>query len=377
MLMSSRILAILLLCAALIPLMASADEPPPKKAPEQQPVTLSGTLEVSAALAALTKQTGIAVVDRRGESDAKITVDLKKATFWQALDQIADAANAQVDVYTSDGQLALKKRSGKPAFKDAQMVSYDGLFRTSIKRITPSIDLETGETTYHASLEVAWVPTLQPFYLETRPQNLVVKDDQMKELPPINLGNAKAQADGRNALLFDTLLPTLPRETKRIGHMEGKLSIVAPSRMLLFTFKESLAELYDKLNDKQKPTTPTMTLNNVECAISRITFAKEHWEVRVALKYPPGNTELGSYQSWVVNNELVLESKDSKTRFPATTYYLDPATATHAVVTYNFQNDPKQNRVLGKAEDWKLSYRTPETVVTIPISFSFKNVPLP
>jgi hypothetical protein len=375
MLMSSRILAILLVCPALIPFMTFAEEPPPKKAPEPQPVTLSDTMEVSAALAALTKQTGIPVVDRRGEPDAKVTVDLKKATFWQALDQIADAANAQVDVYTSDGKLALKKRNGKPAFKDAQLVSYDGLFRTSIKRITPSLDLETGEITYRASLEVAWVPTLQPFYLETRPQNLVVKDDQMNELPAINLGNAKAQADGRNALLFDTLLPAPPREARKIGQIEGKLSIIAPTKMLAFSFPDPLDEL-EKNAKAGKPA--KVKQSDISCEITTVKLAKDHWEVKVTLTYPPGNiAELGTHQSWLVNNELVLESKDGKTRFSASSYYLDPATATHAVATYNFQNDPKQNRVLGKPEDWKLSYRTPEAVVTIPISFSFKNVPLP
>jgi hypothetical protein len=97
----------------------------------------------------------------------------------------------------------------------------------------------------------------------------------------------------------------------------------------------------------------------------------------MTLNYPQGNTKLDSNQSWVVNNELVLESKDGKTRLPATSYVLEGATAEKAVVTYNFQDEPKQNRVLGKPEDWKLSYRAPAAVVTIPIAFSFKNVPLP
>ena len=34
----------------------------------------------------------------------------------------------------------------------------------------------------------------------------------------------------------------------------------------------------------------------------------------MTLDYPPGNTELGSYQSWLVNNELGWTSKDGKMR---------------------------------------------------------------
>jgi hypothetical protein len=369
--MAARLfVSVLLLPLLQIP--AFADEPP--KLPVAKTVTLSGKMKVSEALAALTKQTGIVVEDRRGEPDTTIDLDHTKTTFWEVLDQIAKLTDAQVDLYARDGKLALKKRTEKPAFKNAQLISYDGLFRTSIKRISSVVDLETGETTYRAALEVAWEPTLQPFYLETRPQKLIVKDEQMNELPAVNLGNAKAPADGRNALLFDTLLPTPPRTTRTLGRVEGTLFIIAPSKMLKFSFPSTLDEL-EKNAKAGKPA--SLTEEGVVCEISKVTFGKEHWEIKVTLKYPPGNTELGSYQSWVVNNELVLEAKDGKTRFPATSYYLDPATSTRAVVTYNFQNDPKQNRPLGKSEDWKLSYRTPAAVVTIPIAFSFENVPLP
>jgi hypothetical protein len=350
-----------------------AGEPP--KLPTAKTVTLSGKMKLSAALAELTKQTAIPVEAPRGEPDAEITVECKNVTFWQALDQIAAAANATVDLYAVDGKIALKKRTGAAPPKGAQTVSYDGLFRTSLKHITANVDLETGQTKYLASMEVAWEPALLPFYMETIPQNLVVQYDSGKQLPPKDLGNVKAPVDGRNAFILETALPTLPRAATTIEILEGKLSIVAPSQMLLFSFKEPLDEVSNYLNKNKKPL--TMTQDNVECAISKVDVTKNPWVVTVTLKYPPGNTELGSYQSWVVNNELVLESKDGKTRFPATTYVVDRSNSTSAKVTYYFQDDPKKNLIRGKAEDWKLAYRTPASVVTIPISFSFKNVPLP
>jgi hypothetical protein len=356
--------------AALLLLPAFADEPSKQPAlPIAKTVILSGKMKVSEALIALTKQTGIAVNDRRGEPDAEIQIECKNVTFWQALDTIADAANAQIDLYTPHGKLALKKGSGKAKTKDAQTVSYDGLFRTSIKQITAAIDPESGQTTYKAALEVAWEPTLQPFYLETRPQNLVVKDAPLQ----LDLGKAEAPVDGRNALLFETPLPSLPREAKMIGHMAGNLSIVAPNRMLMFSF-ESLNKLNEMLSNNK---TPKRVQDGVECQISKLTLRNDRWTVTVSLSYPPGNTKLDSNQSWVVNNELVLESLDGKRRFPATSYVLEFATPRSASVTYNFQDDAKATRLRGKPEEWMLTYRTPAAVVTIPFAFSFKNVRLP
>ena len=199
----------------------------------------------------------------------KFRLECKNVTFWQALDTIADAANAQIDLYTTDGKLALKKGSGKAKTKDAQTVSYDGLFRTSIKQIMASIDPESGQTTYKAGLEVAWEPTLQPFFLETRPQNLSIKDAPV----PLDLGKAEAPVDGRNALFFETPIPSLPREMKKIAHMEGKLSIIAPRSMLLFSFKPPLDQLKEQLE--------TVMLAGVECEISQIRLGTSHWTVKV------------------------------------------------------------------------------------------------
>ena len=60
---------------------------------------LSGKMKVSEALAALTRQTGIVVEDRRGEPDAVHDFENSKDTFWRVLDHIAAVADAQVDLY--------------------------------------------------------------------------------------------------------------------------------------------------------------------------------------------------------------------------------------------------------------------------------------
>jgi hypothetical protein len=88
-------------------------------------------------LAELTKQTGNPVEDRRGgKEENKIAIDLKKATFWQALETIAKTVDARVS-YDRDSKVAL---TDGPYL--ALPVSFDGMFRVSIKRIDTTLILE-------------------------------------------------------------------------------------------------------------------------------------------------------------------------------------------------------------------------------------------
>src|SRR5439155_12723320 len=91
---------------------------------EPRPFTMQGKdIELKTALAELIKQTGNTVMDGRSEKgDTKIKLDLKKVTFWQALDAIAKEADARVTF----------ERGGKVALGDgphlALPVSYSGLY---------------------------------------------------------------------------------------------------------------------------------------------------------------------------------------------------------------------------------------------------------
>jgi hypothetical protein len=368
-----------LLLLPLLMVFAAATAPSAEKAPEFPPaqkVSLSGEIKLSKALTDLAKQTGIAVADLRGEeSDPTITVECKDVTFWQALDRIVAAVGAEVDLYTADGKLALRKRTGRPPLKGPQTVSYDGRFRTAIKRITGFIDPETGETTYSATLEVAWEPTLQPFFLDTQPQGLVVIDDQtQKALPPISLGHEKPFVFRRNAMTFETLLPAPPRGAKALQLMEGKLSVVTPTRMLTYSFEPSLDKIEQMLLKDKK--TPKAERDGVVCEVTKVSLGSANWSVTVTVPYPPGDAKLDTSQvnEWVKTNELVLVSTDGKSRVSPSSFYIAPV-ADRVTVTYNF--DAKDDRVRGKKEDWKLEYRAPAAVVQASFAFQFKDVPLP
>ena len=86
---------------------------------------------------------------------------------------------------------------------------------------------------------------------------------------------------------------------------------------------------------------------------------------------------LESFQasSLVVHNELVLTSKDGKRQLPSSSYVIDEISSRRAKVTYHFTDRPGQRR--GSVRDWKVSYRAPARIVEVPVSFTFRGVPLP
>ncbi len=364
--MSLRPLWLLVLPLAAASFAAAVAAQPAVPAPK--PVSLKfDKVTAARALAELTRQTGIPVDDRLSDG-GEFSLDLPKTTFWPALDAIARAAHGRVELYARSGRLALVSR---PAGYTEPPVSYSGPFRTAVRRITASRDLETGVSSYAATLEVAWEPTLQPFYLENNPRGLVVRDGEGRDLPVREEGSVPAPVSGRLALPFDVPLPAVPRSSARLGLFEGKLSAVVPDKVVTFAFDtlEHLAEAPDKSPARRQER------DGVTCRLDKVSLASDRWTVQVTVDYAPGGVALDSYQSRVVNNELLLESKDGSQRRSAREYVIVAADDRRATVAYHFLADEKTP--LGRPGDWKLLYRTPASLVEVPLSFSFRDVPLP
>jgi hypothetical protein len=349
---------------------AVSDEPPrpASAAPRPHLFTLRQRISLRDALAALATQTGVRVEDQTTHGDRMIPLDCGGVSFWQALDAIAAAADAEPYLYPRSGRITLvQRRSGH----EAPLVSYDGGFRCCLKKIVASRDLETGHKTCTISVEAAWEPQLQPLFLETRPADLRLSDDRMQAIAVQPDGSSVAPVDGRMSLLTEIQLPGLPRSAARIGSLAGQFHVIGPTKMLTFRF-DSLDALA-----KEPADSPARSAEQekVRCRIGKVVLTRDHWTVQVALDYPPGNKELESYQSWVVNNEMVLVSEDGKRRLPASDYVLETATTTRAVLSYHFRDREKQPR--GKPEEWRLAYRTPAAIIEWPVRFSFKDIPLP
>jgi hypothetical protein len=337
---------------------ASAAEPRTPKDLAPRTFTHQGDTTLSKALAELARQTGNTVEDRRHDgTDPSFKLDVKSATFWQALEAIARAADVRISLYQRDGKVAVV--SGP--YREVP-VSFHGLFRISVRRVTAFRDLETGAQAYVASLVIAWEPRFHAFLVETNPEQLVVEDDKGHRLTLPDEGKGQASAAGKNALEVDVRLPAPPRAAKALTLFKGSLSVTGPSKMLTF--------LFDKLAKGEKKTQEGITV-----ALSDLTTEEDRWTVRVGLDYPAGGPEFESFQSWLVYNQIHLEKKGGTT-FPANGGFATVSQESNrAEVDYNFVEDGK--RKLGKAGDWKVVYRTPGRIIQVAVPFEFKDVPLP
>lgn len=342
--------------------------------PEHKIVTLqAGKIPFSRALAELTKQTGIRVEDVRSVPDEAIHVDWKQTTFWQALDALAAAGKARVKLYPTSGRIVLDKRG--PDYH-LPPISYDGRFRLRVKKVTTSRDLERSGADGRGGatnlvVEVAWDPELMPLYLETRPHSLRLVDDSNNVRNIANEGSSLAPVDGLIALDLDLRLPALPRQVKAIRSLEGKLSMIGPSKMLTFTFETLDRLAQTKANDPERH----LTQDGVACRILDVKLLRNRWTVRIALDYPVGLKQLDTNQSWVVNNDMILESPDGKKRLPSTSYAVESVSSRGAILSYHFLH--KDGQAPDKASNWRIRYRTPANLIELPIKFAFKDIPLP
>lgn len=367
---------------AMLVLMASASpDPPPSKEsavppalPEAKTVTLaSQRLPLSQALAELVKQTGIRVEDARGPSEETIPIAWNKTPFWQALDALAESGKARVTLYPTSGRIVLDKRG--PNYR-LPPTCYDGRFRLTVQKVTASRDLEIDDDNErrgatHLALTIAWDPDLFPLYLETRPRGLRWTDDRNNSATLPEEGSSLAPVDGLIALGIDLHLPHFPRSVMYLRSLEGKLSAVVPSKMLTFTFDRLDRLAHAKADDPERQ----LRQENVVCRILDVQLLRDRWTVRAALDYPPGMKQLDSNQSWVVNNEMTLESLDGKKHVASTNYVLKSATSRRAVLSYHFRDRAVVGR--GKPEAWRVRYRTPANLIEVPIKFAFRDIPLP
>lgn len=312
---------------------------------------------LSQALKELETRTGVHVGSAL-KSDPPITLSPVTVGFWQALDAIANQAKARVSLYQREGQLALIEA---PPDYQPQPMSYDGLFRIAVRRITASQDFETGTRRYLANLELAWQPDYRPLYVEMHSQSLSVEDDQGRSLSVPNEGGGRAAVQQPRAAELEVALPAIPRAVKRIGRLNGNLSVIGAATMLRFDF--------DRLD------TAEAQHGDVKVKLRKVTTKGDPWTVQVELLYPSGGPRFESYQSWLLHNQIFLVNKDGKRNLPSTGHSIEELKNDWAVVTYYFSET--KDRARGIPGEWKVEYWTPSRLVQTAVSFEFKDLPLP
>jgi hypothetical protein len=368
-------LVLIAVAPAFLPALAGQTSQPAVPSLAPRTVTLKGQgILLSQALAELTKQAGIAVHDRRKPStDPKLTLNLDRAPFWQAVDTVATQAGAAVSLYQPDGSIALTAGPARPAG-----ASYSGIFRSALKRLVLTRDLETGAHGCALHLEIAWDPWYRPFLLEIKSYDAEFAPDATgKALRVHRKGTGQQDVHGRLAVEVDPplRLPAPDRSSRALASLKGTFSVIGPTKMLTVRFDDLGKAAKDGKPRRQTPE------EGITVTLSKLTVVDaDRWEVEMSLAYPPGGPKFESFQSWLVNNQIYLESgsgsKKVRLRPRPADERVITLSASRAVIQYYFVEGSKGPR-LGSPGNWSLVYETPGRILEVTAPFELKDLPLP
>lgn len=319
-------------------------------------------IRLSEALGLIQKQTGNGITDLREQLGGETTnpafdLDIHDVPFHEALDRVARLAEVSVNAFTGDGTIGIT--AGTPS-KDP-LIQYVGPFRVAFKQMTEVRDLQAGTSAASAQLEVAWEPRLRPLLLTLKSDGLAIKDDKNREVKPQAMmeSNEVVLRPENPAAEMNLNLEAPDRSAVKLSSFRVKADVTLPAGIKTFRFPSLAQE-----NVTQKQGDVSATLQNVE-------IDEQVWKVNVELVYPGNGPAFESYRQGLFNNRIWLQKADGS-RFEHNGGFSNTSSDGGKLgFEYLFVDAP------GKPADYQLVYETPSKVVTIPLEFEFKNVPLP
>jgi hypothetical protein len=319
-------------------------------------------IRLSEALGLIQKQSGNGITDLREQLGVEVTnpafdLDIQNVPFHEALDRVARLAEVSVNAFTGDGTIGIT--AGTPS-KDP-LIRYVGPFRVAFKQFTEVRDLQAGTSAASAQLEIAWEPRLRPMLLTLKSDGLAVKDDKNREVKPQAMmeSNEVVLRPENPAVEMNLNLEAPDRSAVKLSSFRIKADVTLPAGIKTFRFPSLAQE-----NVTQKQGDVSATLQNVE-------IDEQVWKVNVELVYPGNGPAFESYRQGLFNNRIWLQKADGS-RFEHNGGFSNTSSDGGKLgFEYLFVDAP------GKPADYQLVYETPSKVVTIPLEFEFKNVPLP
>ncbi len=241
------------------------------------------------------------------------------------------------------------------------LIQYSGPFRIELKQFGLARDFEAGTTVANLQLEVGWEPRLRPMLLKLKADELKVLDDRKKEVKPqvaeesdqvvVRPENAAAQVNIN--------LDAPERTAQKIALLKVKAEVTIPAGIKVFKFP-SLAQQ-----------DVTIKQGDVSVTLQGTEIDEQVWKVNVLLNYPGEGPAFESYQQGLFNNRLWLQRADGS-RFEHNGGFNNTSSDGGKIgFEYLFVDAP------GKPADYQLIYETPSKVITIPLEFEFKDIPLP
>jgi hypothetical protein len=337
--------------------------------------TLSGKgIRLSEALQQIQKQTGNALSDMREQLGTEVTnpaldLDLRDKPFFEVLEEVARQASVALTFSTGDGTIGIMAAAmpaadapNKPIAGAKPLVQFNGPFRVELQQFSLSRDYGAGTAaTALARFEVAWEPRLRPMLMKLKTDEIKITDDLKAEVKPqvaMEADEVVIRPENPSAEV-NLNLAAPAREAKKLASLKVKMEVTIPAGIRTFKVPSLAAK-----DTTIKQGDLSLTLEDTE-------VDEQVWKVNVTLAYPGEGPAFESYRQGLFNNRIWLQRADGS-RFEHNGGFSNTGTDGGKLgFEYLFVDAP------GKPGDYALLYETPSRVITIPLEFEFKDVPLP
>lgn len=340
-------------------------------------VTLEGGFSVQQALTAIRRQTknNIALRDsvQPDIAQRQLSLELKSAPFWEAIYEVMQQSNLEVDVYGGAvGEVVLVPSSSDalPVDGGADAVNATmkapprtttGVLSVEVNRVDASRILTAPNLDYTTlNMLIRWEPRVQPISIQLNQATLKIIDDQDHVIAPLRQTSIAATVQTEiPELNFPVNLPLVDRKISQIKSVVGTLDAVLPGRMETFRFR-NLADIEN--GTAQSKSGATVTYQGTQ-------INEELFGVTVALSFDNESNELDSHQGWAFDNEAYLvDPNNPQVRHEAVAYETVAQNGQAVAVEYYFEIDPTT---------FDLVYQTPAAIVSVSFEFELNNIPLP
>ncbi|MEM9589266.1 MAG: hypothetical protein AAGA03_18435, partial [Planctomycetota bacterium] len=295
----------------------------------------------------------------QGNDSKPITMSSRPLAFWQAVDQVLDQAELDVNFYAGEtGELALEpRREGRPSRADS--AAYCGVYRLEPTAVTARRNLTQPElSAVNISMELAWEPRLTPIGVTLPITQLTAVLDDGQKLLPQQTAETIDIATSSDIAFSEFFLPMQSPEGRptKIETLSGVIRALLPGKTQAFEVK------LDQPGGRQ-------TIDDMTVTVEQIRPNGPLHEIRVAVSLQDAADSLESHRQWIFENEVHVKRADG-TRAEHLGYSVYRQSDDGVGIAYMFE-------LGGAMATSALVYRSPTAVVETTETFVIKDVSLP
>ncbi len=302
-----------------------------------------------------------------------VSLAISKTPFWDVMDQLALDYQFRLESQTQGNAdkpaLLLKPLDPKipsPVVKPMNR----GAFRVSVNppQFRPRFGT-SDEQLLRVPFQLACEPRLRPLFLNLEGKDFSARTPQGKAIPPFN-PDAKLElplGEGGTETAFHLDFQVPKPFAEPAIQLTGKavLTVAAGSEEISFTNLE-MAE-----GTARRRGGVTVTIKEVSFKPDEKQAHQHQAKFQVMVHYDTGGPAFESHRTWIFHNRVLLEDANGKRIERNSNFHTALQTDGGVIVEYHFDH------LTGKPGDYKFLYIAPTLIINVPVSFEFKNLPIP